>query len=204
MSSTNGKTKHQQLPVGDDSYEDLRAHIIGMGRKEFQKVMRNPELAYDRAVDGKYTESFSYAIPSRSDYQKKIKRPTEGGKWPEDSTLWFADFPDSMVKKYQQLLQKVESKANAAVAINAKLQAAEGEVFDAVLELDKVDIAFKTYMSKNTPSTSGVELAHRPFRYTIGLRRRDNQSLESWANDIAAQAKRRLSDTKSPRTHKDG
>ena len=58
------------LGLGDDSFSDLISHIVGLGKAEYDAVMKNPELAYKRAVgrgpDG-FTESFSYAIPFKSD-----------------------------------------------------------------------------------------------------------------------------------------
>lgn len=60
--------------IGGDSFDDLVSHIIGLGRREYQAVMRNPELAVARAhapygsKEG-YTESFSYALPSKYDYE---------------------------------------------------------------------------------------------------------------------------------------
>lgn len=55
------------LPCSDDSFSDLRAHIVGMGKKEFAKVLDDPQFAYDRAVakygtEGGYTESFLYVL----------------------------------------------------------------------------------------------------------------------------------------------
>ena len=65
-----GKWKRNpRLPVGDDSYEDLRWHIIGLGKAEYEKNLANPELAYARAVKGDYKESFAYAIPNSYDFK---------------------------------------------------------------------------------------------------------------------------------------
>jgi len=61
--------------VGDDSFDDLLSHIIGMGRREYQAVMKDPSLAQARvnapygSKDG-YKESFAYALPSKSDYAR--------------------------------------------------------------------------------------------------------------------------------------
>lgn len=56
---------NKSLGVGDDSFDDLTSHIIGLGKKEYDNVMANPELAYIRA--GKkygspegFKESFAY------------------------------------------------------------------------------------------------------------------------------------------------
>jgi len=51
----------------DDGFDDLVAHIIGLGKEEFEKVMADPKFAYDRAhaaygSAAGYTESFSYCL----------------------------------------------------------------------------------------------------------------------------------------------
>ena len=62
------------LGIGDDSFDDLTAHIIGLGKREYDAVMQNPQLAYDRAQapygskEG-YRESFAYAIPHEVDFR---------------------------------------------------------------------------------------------------------------------------------------
>ena len=65
--------KAREIPhinVGDDSFDDLQAHIIGMGRREYEAVMKNPALAAERGNAGKFSESFSYALPHPQDYKK--------------------------------------------------------------------------------------------------------------------------------------
>jgi len=44
---------------GDDGFDDLLSHIIGLGRSEFEACKKDPKRA--RKID--YTESFSYCIP---------------------------------------------------------------------------------------------------------------------------------------------
>jgi len=64
----------RHLGVGDDGFDDLLSHIVGLGKREYDAVMKDPELAYQRAQarygskDG-FEESFSYAIPSAIDYK---------------------------------------------------------------------------------------------------------------------------------------
>lgn len=57
--------------VGGDSYDDLLAHIVGMGRKEYNAVLKKPELGVKRYQEGKYRESFSYALPHKSDFESQ-------------------------------------------------------------------------------------------------------------------------------------
>lgn len=54
--------------MGDDSFSDLVNHIIGLGKREYDAVMKDPKRAWERAMKGLYEESFSYVFPSHSDY----------------------------------------------------------------------------------------------------------------------------------------
>lgn len=56
-----------QLSVGDDSYGDLKAHLIGRGKKMYEAVLKDPSIGYEAARDGTYIESFSYCIPNGGD-----------------------------------------------------------------------------------------------------------------------------------------
>jgi hypothetical protein len=67
--------------LGGDSFGDLIAHIVGLGKREFDAVMRNPQRAIDRAHRGDFKESFAYAIPSKRDYAKLDIKPYL--KWAE-------------------------------------------------------------------------------------------------------------------------
>jgi hypothetical protein len=55
--------------LGDDGFGDLIAHIIGMGKKEYEAVLKNPDLAMQRAHKSAFKESFSYSLPSKHDYE---------------------------------------------------------------------------------------------------------------------------------------
>ena len=50
------------FPVSDDGLSDLTAHIVGCGETEFKRVMKNPELAKERADNGAYYENFFYSF----------------------------------------------------------------------------------------------------------------------------------------------
>jgi len=54
--------------TGDDGYSDLLSHIIGLGKKEFYRNIKNPKLAQKRVDASNYRESFSYCIPYDTDY----------------------------------------------------------------------------------------------------------------------------------------
>lgn len=57
----------RSLGLGDDSFDDLTSHIIGLGQKAYLEAMSNPEVAYRRAAS-KYgspegfKESFAYVF----------------------------------------------------------------------------------------------------------------------------------------------
>jgi len=55
--------------LGDDGFGDLIAHIIGMGRREYEAVLKDPELGAVRANAGDFGESFAYALPGKHDYE---------------------------------------------------------------------------------------------------------------------------------------
>lgn len=57
--------------VSDDGFSDLRAHIIGLGKVEYERVLYDPDLAQQRANKNAYTESFSYCLPYETDYPKE-------------------------------------------------------------------------------------------------------------------------------------
>lgn len=56
------KENKKQPPYSDDSYSDLRYHIIGLGKEIYDAAIDDPSRAYRRAVKEDYVESFSYAL----------------------------------------------------------------------------------------------------------------------------------------------
>jgi hypothetical protein len=61
--------RNLKLGLGDDSYGDLLAHIIGLGQDEFDKCIDNPKLIEIRARKNAFVESFAYSIPYASDFK---------------------------------------------------------------------------------------------------------------------------------------
>lgn len=64
------------LEVGsDDGFSDLRYHIVGMGKDEFDVCMADPKKMEIRHKKGEYKESFAYVFqepdPPRTKKQKK-------------------------------------------------------------------------------------------------------------------------------------
>jgi hypothetical protein len=56
--------------VSDDSFSDLCSHIVGLGKKEYDAVMKDADLAQQRINRSDYAESFSYVWPHEDDYEK--------------------------------------------------------------------------------------------------------------------------------------
>jgi len=52
-----------QIGGGDDSWSDLICHVVGLGQKEYEACLENPQLFIDRGNRLDYTESFCYGIP---------------------------------------------------------------------------------------------------------------------------------------------
>lgn len=53
---------HGWLPVSDDGMNDLTAHIIGLGKKEYISSLANPYKVYKRAQKRDYQENFLYSF----------------------------------------------------------------------------------------------------------------------------------------------
>jgi hypothetical protein len=64
------KEINDDLGVGDDSYSDLLHHIIGLGKDEFYKHLKDLKLVKSRANKYAYEESFAYCIPYDDDYKE--------------------------------------------------------------------------------------------------------------------------------------
>ncbi len=75
-----------------DSVDDVRAHVIGLGREVYEQTIANPQLLRDRLENGDYEESFSYCIPHESDY-----------------ALLTADGYDSYIRLAQQIIDNIDT-----------------------------------------------------------------------------------------------
>ena len=59
------RDESNQLNVGgDDSYSDLLSHIIGMGKQQYNAVLKDPSIANSI----RYRESFAYVFPFDDDW----------------------------------------------------------------------------------------------------------------------------------------
>ncbi len=52
-----------------DGWDDTLAHIIGLGKTEWEQNRANPTLMFEREESLDYKESFAYCIPSADDYE---------------------------------------------------------------------------------------------------------------------------------------
>jgi hypothetical protein len=73
------KANDIDMYMGGDGFSDLTAHIVGLGKREFDKHVKNPQLAIDRFNKGDFTESFAYVIPYKDDY--KSLKPDKYIEW---------------------------------------------------------------------------------------------------------------------------
>jgi hypothetical protein len=54
--------------VGDDGFDDLTSHIVGLGREEYERNLASPSLAVERGQRYDFRESFAYVVPGKGDY----------------------------------------------------------------------------------------------------------------------------------------
>jgi hypothetical protein len=124
--------------LGDDSFGDFLAHIIGMGKREYAAALKNPQLALDRARKGAFEESFAYVLPYTSDYamldvgkyQKDWERVHELAEW----LLMRPEIPRNMVRPLQVLTEGTDTLrrkgAHAFIAMEPELVSAAKLVQD--------------------------------------------------------------------------
>jgi hypothetical protein len=60
---------HTQIGCGDDSWSDLICHVIGLGQKEYEACLVDPQLFVGRGNRNDYTESFCYGIPGDWEFE---------------------------------------------------------------------------------------------------------------------------------------
>ena len=82
---------------GDDGFDDLRAHIVGLGKEEYDAVLADPMRAVTRGQASDYIESFSYAIPHLPSKEKqamtmdeartKVRAEAAENHWDDDEDM---------------------------------------------------------------------------------------------------------------------
>lgn len=117
----------EDLGVGDDGFDDLTSHIIGLGKREYDAVMRDPAKGAARASarygspDG-YKESFAYAIPYESDYRRSA--PAQEPTQEIDRPINADDMPSGLVSAYKKALGDVASALTKQKAADEAVKAA--------------------------------------------------------------------------------
>lgn len=61
--------KAGRVEAVSDGWDDTLAHIVGLGKAEYERNIADPALMYQREESLDYTESFAYCIPFRDDYK---------------------------------------------------------------------------------------------------------------------------------------
>jgi hypothetical protein len=101
--------------LGDDGFGDLLAHIIGLGREEFHATLNDPKRAKRRAERGDFTESFSYCLPTASEY--KYLTPAFYAEWAERDIAELRDedgprFSPSVRKDFAYVIKQLQLVAD--------------------------------------------------------------------------------------------
>lgn len=68
------------IELGDDSYDDFSNHVVGMGRKFYERHLQNPLLLVELANSGNFYESFAYAVPFRGGCAGSLDQVTTAAK----------------------------------------------------------------------------------------------------------------------------
>ena len=63
------RDEHIEIGLGDDSFGDLLAHVVGMGRQVYQQALQDPKTVQARGHRDDFSESFAYALPQTHDYE---------------------------------------------------------------------------------------------------------------------------------------
>jgi Protein of unknown function (DUF4240) len=60
----------------DDSFWDLTAHIVGLGKDFYEYILNNPKTASDMANERDYVENFEYSfnVGGDEDYHKLLEK----------------------------------------------------------------------------------------------------------------------------------
>lgn len=62
------RNREHRLPFsGDDSFGDMIAHVIGLGKEFYEWAVKDPSIIRNLNVK----ESFAYCLPYKQDYQKE-------------------------------------------------------------------------------------------------------------------------------------
>jgi hypothetical protein len=101
--------------IGDhcsDSFDDVTAHIVGLGREQYEAALADPNLARERWDVGNYEESFAYGVPHAEDYQKQ-------------NVSHYARWAQNMIDEYGAAVPQIQ---RAAVVVRAFTKLKDGDV----------------------------------------------------------------------------
>ncbi len=84
------RTGREIREVSDDGWMDLRAHVIGCGREEYERTLNDFNRLQERASTRDYRECFSYVIPN-----------------PEDVALLTMRYWSILARQYEEELRQV-------------------------------------------------------------------------------------------------
>ena len=160
----------EELEAGGDTRDDLFSHIVGMGLREFRKNEADPSLIIERYENGDYRESFSYAIPWRSDYRKQRDTgPQSGDLFKDGDRVYLSDLPSSMAKGYRDAAKRMGAAGQKALAAYAAFEAAMMDAKQAKKDAAKIQRVMVRYLDKNSPEgIDGEDLLYvrSPYVYT--------------------------------------
>lgn len=108
--------------VSDDSWSDLRAHVIGLGEWEYRSTLNDFDRLQKRANDRDFVESFAYAIPSMNDYQylsyghydRMARRYCEELEEVRFSSMW-SDEVKAVADKIMDALSSIKNEGNREI-----------------------------------------------------------------------------------------
>lgn len=164
----------EELDAWGDSYDDLMAHIVGLGLREFRKHIQNPQLIIKRYNDGKYRESFAYALPFASDFKPERQGPQSGNLFQKDDKVYLQDLPSSMAQGYRAAAKKMEAAALASVAAYEEAARLKTEAAHHRGAAAKVHGAIKEYIRRNSPEgLDEYDLSYIPDIERHGFLKRD-------------------------------
>lgn len=133
-------------PMGPDSFGDLCKHIVGCGREEYQTVLDDPSVGWQRGKDHDYVECFSYVVPHDDDFDKM--RPPPHVDWAKKTIGELTVFLNlkGWSKFKEDVAQPVRDKAERLIDLlelfvgwELSMETEDGEAIDADLILDRAD-----------------------------------------------------------------
>lgn len=90
------EAKGGSLGLGDDSFSDLMRHIVGLGKEEYEKHLKNVNLIQKRADKGDFEECFTYCFPHDRDWE--MANPTT-------AKAYFTNWADELKTQIKNILE---------------------------------------------------------------------------------------------------